>query len=508
MTQDPGSFSIVHFGDSLIDDGNMYDLTSLTLNTPYPPAAYGYAQRFTNGEVWAEVEAGLLNASNYQNYAVGGAEAVGEKTLEDYLAERGLTGDVKDDSLLDYDINLSAQVDRFLADNGGADLSGMTASIMIGSNDYLNFQPQSADPLQVYLQAVALIQDVVTATVTAVTTLIGAGVGNVVVNTLPPAGFYPIIEGLPADLQGLAALAFDEPNAALEAAVNGLNAAGLDVEIVDMAGLASEMVADPSTFGFIAPVEDSVLVDMGGNPASAGYDADQVAFFDEVHPTAAGHGVMGIFHAESLTSEVTIGGGTDDVIIGDRSHDLVLASGGADTVTLSGGDDVALGGLGADTILGNGGNDLVSGGSGEDLLLGGKGDDVLAGGRGDDAVHGNGGDDILIDDLGSDTLRGGNGDDLFLFTEAPLIGGDAGVCDVNVFDGGKGHDTLFLALTETTRATAEASLQSGDSMTDVLGAIGIDATAMEEVVFVEDRVALAEVDDAVLLQEADLWGFV
>ena len=508
MAQDTNDVGVVYFGDSLSDDGTMHDLTEVTLNTAVPPAAYGYAERFTNGEVWTEIEARLLGASVYQNYAVGGAEALGQKTLGSYLVERGLGGDIKDDSLLGFDINLSAQIGRFLADNAGEDLSSMTASIMIGSNDYLNFRPQSADPQQVLLQASALIQDVVNATVTSAMTLLQAGVGEVAISTLPVAAYFPIVETLPPDFQWLPALAFEQHNAALEAAVGQLKAAGLNAEIVDIAALSAEILADPGTFGFIAPLGDSVLVDMGGNSGTAGYDADQVAFFDEVHPTEAGQGVTAAFHAESLTSNVIITAGADDVIQGSRGRDLVLASDGDDAVNLSGGADVALGGLGADTIQGNRGRDLISGGSGNDDLSGGRGADVLAGGAGDDTVLGGRGADILIDGLGSDMMRGGRGDDIFLFTEATLIGGGSLSGDCDIFRGGRGADTLFLALSGETRDAVETSLGEGDAMAGVLAGLGITARGIEEVVFVDDRGELADVVDTALLQEADLWGFV
>ena len=58
-------------------------------------------------------------------------------------------------------------------------------------------------------------------------------------------------------------------------------------------------------------------MDMDGNPLDDGYDPDQVAFFDEVHPTEAGHGVLGVFHSESLVSNVQVAGSGNDILAGE-----------------------------------------------------------------------------------------------------------------------------------------------------------------------------------------------
>ncbi len=56
--------TIVCFGDSMSDTGNVYNLT----DSKWPPAPY-YQGRFSNGPVWIE----KLNISNLMNYAYGSA---------------------------------------------------------------------------------------------------------------------------------------------------------------------------------------------------------------------------------------------------------------------------------------------------------------------------------------------------------------------------------------------------------------------------------------------------
>lgn len=503
-----GQIELVYFGDSLTDDGNTFAVTGETLNTAYPPSIFGYMGKFSNGDTYAETTADVLSTDDYVNYAFGGAEAVGSQTLERYLTESGLIDDVKDESLLDYDINLSAQVERFLADHAGEDLSGVTASILIGANDYRNFSPSSLDPYVVFSEATALIQNVVTSTIATSITLLQSGVGTVLVNTLPPADFFPFLQSLPPELQALSRLAFAQHTQALVDAVESLSDGGANIRIVDLAAISTETLLDPSTFGFIAPLEDSVLVDMQGNSAAYGYDTDQVAFYDEVHPTEAGHGVWAMFQAENLTSEVTIGSQTNDDLAGSTTDDLILSSCGDDMITLLAGDDVAISGLGHDTVDGGQGSDILAGGSGDDNLSGGNGDDFIAGGNGTDLLNGGNGNDVLVDGLGGDCLFGGNGDDYFLFAEAELIGGQTNTEEIDLFNGGNGYDILRLALTQETRDLVQEALDTGAAMTGVLASIGIEVSGIEEFQFVDSRMDLSDIGEVANIADADLWGFV
>ena len=70
--------NVVAFGDSLTDDGNLYDLT---LQIAPSPEDY-YRGRFSNGPVWVEYLTGdnYLNCS-LDNKAYGGAETAGVTPL-------------------------------------------------------------------------------------------------------------------------------------------------------------------------------------------------------------------------------------------------------------------------------------------------------------------------------------------------------------------------------------------------------------------------------------------
>ena len=87
--EDAGSFYV--FGDSLSDDGNLFDLTG----NPPPPYFEG---RFSNGPVWADTAAGAV-AGPTANFAFGGARAEGP-------GPQGLP-------------DLDAQIDLFAGATGG-----------------------------------------------------------------------------------------------------------------------------------------------------------------------------------------------------------------------------------------------------------------------------------------------------------------------------------------------------------------------------------------------------
>lgn len=520
MSGTPFFEKIYYFGDSLTDSGTYYWLATQTLFFPVPSSSFGYAGQFSNGDVYADIAPALLGieAGDVVNYAVGGAQAVGSRLFSDSIHDNFLDPLVRPDAdpdALAFELNLAGQVARFLADaaaNGGVPANS-AASLFIGLNDFAGFSPTSAQTA--LAEAQALIGEMITSIAGAAFTLAQAGVQTIILNTMPPVGFFPLFQYADPLVQALGDLAVGAFNDALAAVAAQLGGYGIGVEIVDLNAIASEVMADGQTFGFLN-VTDAHLLTTGAqpvlieNPLLDGLDPDQFAFWDLQHPTTAMHGVLGAFSEASLTSEVHLLGSGDDAVALDGLDDLVLAGAGNDVVTLAGGNDVVLAGLGDDSVYGGSGNDILSGGSGNDYLAGNWGSDVLAGGTGDDRMIGGAGSDAFVDGLGSDVAIGGSGDDFFFFTEAALIGGANGE-DHDVFVGGSGYDTLYLALGDETRALVEAAF---DGVSGVMNfdALNLTAIGFEEVVFLDGRGLPDETGAgpalAGLLVEADHWGFI
>jgi phospholipase/lecithinase/hemolysin len=511
MSEPFGYGTLVYFGDSLTDDGNLHALTGAVASVNVPVDAAGYNQRFSNGLVYAEYATDLLGVSGDLNFGIGGARALGTLSLRDLAVGAGveafLTVPVTDPAL-DFDINLGAQIDRFLAQTEGQDRADMSATLFIGANDYLNFDPSSPDAL--VLEGLALMRDITDGVAAEAQRLVDAGVGQIVINGLPAGDYFPAVRTDP-QLAPVAGVVLGLHNARLEDTVAALQAQGGDAVYIDIEAITRSIVDDPLTFGITAPFDEVVVLDDDPNapvlnPVLEDVPLDNIAFFDVVHPTDTVHGVIGSFQAASLTSEVTIGGQLGGISLLGDGQDLVLAGGGTDILALNAGDDIAFGEAGADFLFGAAGADILSGGSGDDFLFGGDGDDVLAGGTGNDTLRGGLGNDVLIDGLGSDTGSGGLGNDLFIFTQASLAGGVDGV-DTDSFDGGFGFDTLVLLLTEATAQSFEAtSLSFGQST--ALAEVGISVRSMEEVVVLTDAADLDAYNDVARLAEADLWALV
>ncbi|MEO1611639.1 MAG: hypothetical protein AAFU55_04705, partial [Pseudomonadota bacterium] len=306
-------------------------------------------------------------------------------------------------------------------------------------------------------------------------------------------------------LQALATGLSQTYNTVLLEGAAQLEAFGADVVIVDFAALFAEVEADFRSFGF-QTLDDTAVLGSNGiggpNPAVADIPLDQVAFFDDVHPTAALHGILAGFEAATLLADdVEIGDGDDDFVWTGRGADLVLGAGGNDFVALGRGADTGLGGLGDDLISGGRGADLIAGGDGADFLSGGKGADVIADGLGDDLVFGGRGGDLLIDGAGDDALFGGRGADAFVFTEAALRGeADGGGAFIV---GGRGHDTLILRVED-----AEAiSIQTFGRLS-VVDDLGLAFTGIEEVIVVTETDLTTEAFYDEQFAAADLWNFI
>ncbi|MDU8943542.1 SGNH/GDSL hydrolase family protein [Ovoidimarina sediminis] len=513
MSDDVTAERFAYFGDSYSDTGRIYSLTGDVLWLPYPFDILGYQQSFSNGDIWTEILSDTLGVDD-ANYAVGGAEAAGTQPLLEYLALRQLTGLLAvapEDPSLSYDINLGAQVDRFLADAGGADLSSTAGWIFAGLNDYLNFILTSENPGPAEGQA--LVTTVVSSIGAEIERLAEAGIAKIYITNLPSAGFIPFTANAPAPIRGLAEFGVELHNALLQSLIASQQAAGLDVELIDLQVLSDEITADPTAFGFVAPLGAFKVVGFDDamnpvfNPAVDGFDEDQFAFWDVVHPTEAGHGVIAAYQGAVVTHETINGQDGADMLRGTSGADLILASGGNDLCLGRNGDDTILAGLGNDRTVGGAGDDLVLSGSGNDIALGGAGHDVLAGNDGNDVLRGGTGNDLIVGGLGSDRSFGGAGDDAFVFIDPALTGDGTGAYH-DLVAGGGGVDTLYLALGNAARDTVNAALDLGAYFADALVEIGIEIRSVETVVLLDDRSDLAEIESYARIDDADLWGIL
>ncbi|MEM8731959.1 MAG: SGNH/GDSL hydrolase family protein [Pseudomonadota bacterium] len=493
---------IAFFGDSLTDDGNLPAFGELILEPGAIDGLGGPTGAASDGVTFATYTTDLLGAE-LQSYSVTSAEVDGVQDLAFVAENFGLTEFLtveEDDPLLEIDINLNGQVDRYLADTAGQDLSHTTAFILIGSNDYAEVDLTSET-------LIADILDKIDAVISGIKAqayrLDAAGVGTIRIATIPSADFFAATALLEETDALLADAVFVINNLLLEATVRQLNRDGVNAELFDTRQITDTLTEDPTAFGFISPV-GTRLTEEG---ALDEFDADQILAFDFLHPTTAAHGVIGAFSAFELAGGETAVMSSDrtDLYRGSAADEFVSGLAETDFMRLGDGDDIGIGGTGNDDIDGQKGNDLLMGGSDDDLLRGNGGNDILGGGEGNDVLLGGGGRDLLIDGLGSDVGEGGKGNDTFVYTQADLIGGTQG--DIDVFDGGLGNDRLIVVLDSDNFDALSGDLEGGAADT-ALATLGITATDIETVVAVEGRDGLDAFAHLEQFQTADVWGLI
>jgi phospholipase/lecithinase/hemolysin len=261
---------IVSFGDSLTDVGNFFAATGGAA-PPSPPYDAG---RFSNGPIWVEylahdlgVVAPTASSSGGTDYAYGGA-MTGTGYTSSIFA--GATANVP---------NIGTQIDTYLASN--TPNPNQLFTIWGGANDFLN--GGQTNPM-VPVSNIG----------TEIATLASAGGRQFMVANLPLLGEVPYaLKYLtPAEQQGLNQLTIGF-NSLLQAEVTQLQQSlGVQIHLLDIATLFQNVIANPSQYGFTNVTSDAI--DDGV------YSGQGYLFWDPIHPTTAGHQIIGNFAAQSV----------------------------------------------------------------------------------------------------------------------------------------------------------------------------------------------------------------
>jgi phospholipase/lecithinase/hemolysin len=266
-----GSISAIYsFGDSLSDAGNAYIATG----GAEPGAPYKNGE-FSNGPVWVQdlakslglppVTASLAGGPTGTDYAVGGAIS---GNLPFLSAGAG---------------DLPSQLAAFHATNPVANPNGLY-TLWIGSNDLADILATAPSTAQAALDVKAVITNIDTA----IATLAGEGAKDFLVLTVPDLGKTPgAIATGPLGVAAASALSA-EFDLGLESSLTGVPG----VKVLDTYSLIDTIVADPAAFGFTDVTDPCLTGEVkyaGGTPCS---NPNQYLFWDELHPTAAGHTIV------------------------------------------------------------------------------------------------------------------------------------------------------------------------------------------------------------------------
>lgn len=193
--------TLIVFGDSLSDDGNLYRYLwhKLPASPPY------YAGRFSNGPIWAEQMYQAYfpqdELSGFQNYAVGGAGAV--LAYKQYLP-----------------YTLAMELNNYFYWHTYGKKDSSLYVVWIGGNNYLN-APTNVE---------AITDSVVNAIASAVERLIGRGANKFFIPNLPDLGHTPF--SVEANTQSLLSTLTHEHNRKLAEKIAQLEQAHPDVTIV------------------------------------------------------------------------------------------------------------------------------------------------------------------------------------------------------------------------------------------------------------------------------------
>lgn len=282
----PAPFSgIVAFGASLSDPGNAFALRGGT-NTPpdyaldpllVPSAPYARGgHHFSNGATWIEQFARSRGLAGSARPAFGSstAEASNYAVAAARAYEDGLN------------LNLSAQVDAFLQDVGGAAPSDALYTIEMGGNDI-------RDALVVYAgggDGGFILQSAILSIVTRIQTLHAAGARQFLVWRAPNVGLTPAIRSLGPGAVQLGTQLTIAFNTGLDGALAQLSSLpGIRIVRFDAYRILNDLVATPAAFGLSNVTAACVTPNVQPFTCSS---PDEFLFWDGIHPTRAVHEIL------------------------------------------------------------------------------------------------------------------------------------------------------------------------------------------------------------------------
>jgi phospholipase/lecithinase/hemolysin len=282
----PGRVSTVYaFGDSLSDAGNV----SLGTLGNVPVGGVYSGGRFTNGNVWVQDLAQNLGLPALKPSLAGGT---------DYAYGGAETGATAVHAANPTD--LPAQLGQFVASVPNPSPPALY-TVWAGSNDVLDMANSTETPAQQQ----ASVQQAVNNEAGFIRGLAAHGAKDIVVMGVPDLGKTPYELARPASDATSSALA-QTYNTDLGAALQQIMATGAaSIDYINSYALLDTAVADPAKYGFTnvtQPVWNGNLTDShSGTLAATGAAQNGYLFFDDLHPTAAGHSLLAAAVTQSLT---------------------------------------------------------------------------------------------------------------------------------------------------------------------------------------------------------------
>ena len=287
--------SIFAFGDSLSDAGNLFAEDGG--QGPVPPYVDGH---FSNGPTWVEDLSQMLGlgpmkpfltSNDGTNYAFGGAQT-------------GITDINPFDPSSPIHIDFPDQISAFnLVDPHP--VKGALYTLDIGANDIMNALAEFVGGRISLAEVKTVVTQAETNTIDSVGTLFGLGARSLLFYEVPNLGLTPRFDG--TALQSLASDLAESFNDAVLKGLAPIESSGLKVFTLDTYDLLGEIKDDPSEFGFTnvsGPCWTGNFTDPKSGVLCTKIPSgqNQFLFWDEVHPTAAGHLLAAEFAVDALTA--------------------------------------------------------------------------------------------------------------------------------------------------------------------------------------------------------------
>ena len=279
---------IVVFGDSLSDDGNVRHIMEDQYFIGYPGGEFNYSDgRFTDSSdtdpnsatyagTWHEQLArtflGLSVATNNldggTDHAFGGATTASGTSDRTVISNPFPLGGGELSLTVD---NLGKQVDDYLAGN-----TPDAAALYIvwgGGNDLFD-DDSSTHVTETASNVAGLVEQ-----------LARAGARSILVPNAPPLGLVPLYKDDAATATALntaSAQYRSELDPALDLAIATLAGEGITITLyrLDTYGLYYRLATNPEDYGF---------TNIGDSAQGQSVDPDEYLFWDDLHPTTAGH---------------------------------------------------------------------------------------------------------------------------------------------------------------------------------------------------------------------------
>ncbi|MDH5446545.1 MAG: SGNH/GDSL hydrolase family protein [Gammaproteobacteria bacterium] len=267
------------FGDSLSDTGNLATITGAFPNPPY------FGNRVTNGYVAVEVMAERLGLPLETSMHLAGGAATGNNYA--VVAARAGRNEL---------IDLSTQVALFLANHGGVAPADTLYVMFIGGNDIRKAR-DSGD----WATGVAIAEEAATIVANQIQVLAMSGAKNWLVVNAPDIGRVPEtaliataynLPALPATTTALSVIYNDKLKRSVKQLEEELD---IETEYFNLYKLFGRLLDKSDKLGFTNNTDPCFSSEQGQfTPGCAfGFNFNQYVFFDEIHPTARIHAMVG-----------------------------------------------------------------------------------------------------------------------------------------------------------------------------------------------------------------------